>query len=83
MRWQSRWPDGGPGGRVKGLLSRSIYSTRELDNSSKPNTELGQKTAGQRKIPLLRKSYSLYLWVTLQKGVDEVGEEIMSENQLS
>jgi hypothetical protein len=83
MRWQSRWPDGGPGGRVKGLLSWSIYSTRELDNSSKPNTELGQKAARQRKIPLLRKSYSLYIWVILQKGVDEVGEEIMSENQLS
>ncbi len=31
--------------------------------------------AYQRKIPLVRKSYSLYLWGTLRKGVDDVGED--------
>ncbi len=31
--------------------------------------------AYQRKIPLVRKSYSLYLWRTLQKGVDDVDED--------
>ncbi len=35
----------------------------------------GQKAACQRKIPLVRKSYSLYLRVKIQKGVDEVGED--------
>jgi hypothetical protein len=31
--------------------------------------------AYHRKIPLVRKSYSLYLWGTLRKGVDDVGED--------
>jgi hypothetical protein len=55
---------------------------RELDNSSSL-TEDGQKAALQWKIPLLRKSYSLYLPVTLQKGVNEVVEDDESENQSS
>jgi hypothetical protein len=43
---------------------------RELDNSSKPN-----RIRLPEKIPLLRKSYSLYLWVMWQKGVDKFSED--------
>jgi hypothetical protein len=38
-------------------------------------TEQGQKAACQGKVPLIRKSYSLYLQVRLQRGVDEVDED--------
>jgi hypothetical protein len=48
-----------------------LLKERELDNSSKPN-QTRVKGSPPEKIPLLRKSYSLYLWVMLQKGVDEV-----------
>ncbi len=75
MRQQSRKPDGGPVGQIKGLLSQNIYSKRESQTTTLSLTEQRQKAARQRKIPLIRKSYSLYLRVKLQKGVDEVGED--------
>jgi hypothetical protein len=62
-------------GGIKGLLSRNIYSKRESWTTALSLTEQGQKAARQRKIPLVRKSYSLYLWVMLQKGVDDVSED--------
>jgi hypothetical protein len=40
---------------------------------STPRERAGQQL--QAKIPLLRKSYSLFLQVMLQKGIDEVGED--------
>jgi hypothetical protein len=40
-----------------------LLKKKEMDNSSKPN---------QARV---RKSYSLYLRVKLQKGVDEVSED--------
>jgi hypothetical protein len=60
-------------GRIKGLLSQNIYSKRELNKSSKPNS-IRAKGSPPEKTPLLKKSYSLYLRVMLQKGVDEVSE---------
>ncbi len=48
-----------------------LLKERELDNSSKPN-QTWAKGSLPEKIPLLRKSYSLYLWEVWQKGVDEV-----------
>jgi hypothetical protein len=51
-----------------------LLKKRELHNSSKPN-RIRAKGGPQRKTPLLKKSYSLYLWLTLQKGVDDVGED--------
>jgi hypothetical protein len=60
---------------MKGLLSWDIYFKTESWTTALILTEQGQKAAHQRKIPLVRKSYSLYLQVTLQKGVDDVGED--------
>jgi hypothetical protein len=56
------------------MLTEYLLNERELDSSSKPNQQ-GQKAACQRKIALVRKSYSLYLRVKLQKGVDEFCED--------
>jgi hypothetical protein len=47
------------GARGQGLLSRNIYSKRARWTTALSLTELRQKTAHQRKIPLVRKSYSL------------------------
>jgi hypothetical protein len=49
MRQPSRQPDGGPVGRIKGLLSRNIYSIGELDNSSKLNRENGKRQLARDK----------------------------------
>jgi hypothetical protein len=77
MRQQSRHPDGRPVGRIKKTaLMEYLLKKREL-------TEKGQKAALQKKIPLVRKSYSLYLWVRLQKGVMVSVKMMMSENQSS
>jgi hypothetical protein len=59
---------------MKGLLSQTIYSKRKSWTTALSLTKQGQKAACQRKIPLVRKSYSLYLRVWLQKGVDGVSE---------
>jgi hypothetical protein len=59
---------------IKGLLSQNIYSKRESWATALSLTKQGQKAAHQRKIPLVRQSYSVYLWVKLQKGVHEVSE---------
>jgi hypothetical protein len=77
MRQQSRQPDGRPVGWIKrATLMEYLLKKREL-------TDKGQKAARQRKIPLVRKSYSLYLWVRLQKGVMVLVKMMMSENQSS
>jgi hypothetical protein len=61
---------------IKELLSQNIYSKEKSWTPALSLTEQGQKAAHQRKkIPLVRKSYSLYLLVMLQKGVDGVGED--------
>jgi hypothetical protein len=70
-----RQPNGRPVGQIKGLFSRNIYSKRETWKIALSITEQGQKAARQRKILLVRKSYSLYLRVMLQKGVDDVDED--------
>jgi hypothetical protein len=58
MRWQSRQPDRRPVGRVKrATLTEYLLKKREMDNSSRPNQK--QKAACLRKIPPVRKSYSL------------------------
>jgi hypothetical protein len=69
-----RQPDGRPVGQIKGLLSQNIYSERENWTTALCLTEQGQKAACQRRMLLVRKSYSLYLQVMLQKGVDGVGK---------
>ncbi len=58
--------------QIKGLLTKNIYSKRESWSTALGLTEQGQKAARLRKIPLVRKSNSLYLRVKLQKGVDGV-----------
>ncbi len=68
MRQQPRQPDRGPESRIKGLLSRNIYSKRESWTTALSLTEQGQKAACQRKIPLIRKSYSLWLRVIVTNG---------------
>jgi hypothetical protein len=60
---------------MKGLLSRNICSKRESWTTALSLAEQGHKAARQIKIPLVRKSYSLYLRAKLNKGVDEVGED--------
>jgi hypothetical protein len=59
---------------IKGLISRNVYLKRELDNSSKPN-KTRAKGSPPEEIQQVTKSYSLYLWVMLQKGVDEIDED--------
>jgi hypothetical protein len=55
----------------RATLTKYLLKERELDNSSKPNRKRA-KGSPPEKIPLFRKGSSLYLWVMLQKGVDEV-----------
>ncbi len=50
-----------------------LLKKKELDNSSRPNWTR-EKAAHQRKVPLVRKSFSLFLWVRLQKVIDEVSK---------
>jgi hypothetical protein len=59
-------------GQIKGQLLLNIFSKRESSTTVLSLAKQGQKAAHQRKILLVRKSYSLYLQVTLQKGVDDV-----------
>jgi hypothetical protein len=40
-----------------------------------PSEEMNKNLHTKRKIPLVRKSYSLCLQIMLQKGVDDVGED--------
>jgi hypothetical protein len=47
----------GASGRIKGLLSRNIYSERESWTTALSLTKQGQNAVLQRKIPLIRKSY--------------------------
>jgi hypothetical protein len=61
---------------IKELLSQNIYSKENSWTTALSLTEQGQKAAPrEKKIPQARKSYSLYLRVMLQKGVDGVGED--------
>jgi hypothetical protein len=62
-------------GQIKGLLSQNVFSKRESQTTALILTEQEQKEARQRKIPLVKNSYSLYLWVMLQKGVDGLSED--------
>jgi hypothetical protein len=55
-RLPARWEASGPNKR---LLSRNIYSKQESWTTALSLTEKGQTAALQRKIPLVRKSYSL------------------------
>ncbi len=75
MKQQSRQPDRRPVGQIKGYSHGIFTQKRELDNSSKPNWIKGQKAAHQRRISLVRKSYSLLLRVTIQMGEVEVDED--------
>jgi hypothetical protein len=50
----------------RSTLTKYLLKKRELHNSSKPNLIRAKGSSPQRKTPLLKKSYSLYLWVTLQ-----------------
>ncbi len=58
---------------------RVCPTTTPMRKQSQPDgravTKQWQKAALHRKIPLVRKSYSLYLRVKLQKGADKVGED--------
>jgi hypothetical protein len=56
-------------GQVKGLLSQEIYSRGELDNSSKPNRTRTKGSPPEKHFTAIRKSYSLFLGLTLKKGV--------------
>jgi hypothetical protein len=63
-------------GQIKGLFSQNNYSRGDLWwKIALSITEQGQKAARQRKILLVRKSYSLYFRVMVQKGVDDVSED--------
>ncbi len=62
-RQQSRQPDGGPMGCVKGLLSQGIYSRGELDNSSKPNRTRAKGSQPEKHFADKIKNFSLFLWV--------------------
>jgi hypothetical protein len=59
---------GGAGSRVKGLLSQRISPRGELENSSRQPRDL---TKPGQKAPLIRRSYSLFLWVMMKKGVSD------------
>jgi hypothetical protein len=54
-------------------LTEYLLKERESWTTALSLTEKEQNAL--RKIPSLRKSYSLYLRVVLQKGVDEVGDD--------
>jgi hypothetical protein len=45
MRQQSRQPDRGPVGQIKGLLSQNVYSKKESWKTAPNLTEKGQKAA--------------------------------------
>ncbi len=51
-----------------------LLKKRELDNSSKPNRTRAKGSQPETSTTS-RKSYSLYLQVKLQKGVEDVGED--------
>jgi hypothetical protein len=57
------------------LFSWNTYSKRESWTTALSLTDKEQKAARQRKIPLLEKSYSLLLRVTLWMGEVEVDED--------
>jgi hypothetical protein len=73
---------GASGPNKRTTLTEYLLKKGELETDLNL-TEQGQKAGCQRKIPLVRKSYSLYLWVKLQTGVDGVVKMMMSENQSS
>ncbi len=54
---------------LKGYSYRGIYSRGELDNSSKPNRTRARGSRSENTSPLIRKSYSLFLWVMVKRGV--------------
>ncbi len=64
------------GPNKRATLSEYLLKKREHNMITALSlTEQGQKASRRRKIPLVRKSYSLYLRVKLHKGVYEVGED--------
>jgi hypothetical protein len=70
----TRWGARGPNKKRYSQATLFIQKKSESWSTALSLTKQGQKAARQRKIPLIRKSYSLYLWVTLQREDDEVGE---------
>jgi hypothetical protein len=74
MRQWSRHPDGKPVGQVRDTLTEYLLK-RENWTTALSLTEQGQKTARRRKIPRIKKSYSLLLQVTMQMGQVEVEED--------
>ncbi len=75
MRQQLRRPDGGPVGQVLGYSHRE-NTKGESWTTALNLTKLGQKAARQKNTsPLIRKSYSIFLGVTLKKGVADVGDD--------
>jgi hypothetical protein len=82
MRQQSRQPDRGPVGRIKELLSLNISLKRESGATALNLAEQRAKGSPPEKNTTSRKSYSLFLCVTLQMGEVEVDDDEMSENHL-
>jgi hypothetical protein len=70
-----RQPDGGQWVELMGYSHRKS-TQRESWTRAVKLTELGQKAARQKNTLLhIRKSYSLFLGVTLKKGVVDVGDD--------
>jgi hypothetical protein len=79
MIQQLRQPDGWPGGRVKGPLSQGIYSTAELETSSRQPKGLYQTRAKEqpmRKILHCYKERATHsFWGMVKKGVADDNDD--------